>query len=219
MNNLKIATWNLEDKNFRFKKNKIRMQIINGLLEEDVDIIALQNVDRKMLTSLDKELANTNYELDAKTGNMDNVADMVGKKNTLIYKDKFMNIGDKVATDGLIMNVNYLKDKKDCSNYLYLLNSNIEKIDENFVLLREVVSYAKSNKRPEESMLIVGNININTDNLFVFNRAILRPNSLTHRISNNNEYMFFDNKHNMFSHRECEAPLGMHKPMVLTIMK
>lgn len=220
MDKLRIATWNLEDKKFRLKRNNTRMEIINEVLNEDVDVLALQNADNKFITYLDEKLLNSNYHLERENPSMGIMCGMMKNgQNMLIIKNNYTNTGDRITTDGLVISVNQLKDKDDFSKNFYLLNSNIDDVDNSYNILRELVYYVKTNKHPNEQMFIAGHLNINVDNIRVLNRNVLRPNSLARRVSENDEYVFFDEKNDAFGHKSFDVPTGMHNPMILSLKK
>ncbi len=220
MDKLRIATWNLEDKKFRLNKNNIRMDIINEVLNEDVDALALQNADKKFITYLDEKLLNSNYHLERENPSMGIMCGMMNNdQNMLIIKNNYTNTGDRLTTDGLVISINQLKDKDDFSKNFYLLNANIDNVDDSYNILRELIYYVKTNKRVNEQMILAGHLNLNIDNIRRLNRNVLRPNSLTRRIYEKDEYLFFNEKNDTFGKKVFDVPTGMHNPMILSLKK
>jgi len=221
MNNLKIATWNLKDNKFRLNKNKVKIEIIKELLNEDLDILALQNVDRKLSLRLNEDLNSMGYHIDhLKEEGMTLIGDMFGReKNPIIIKNNYMNFSDVIATDGLLVNRVYCQDK---DNKFYVLNTCLYD-ESNVDMLSNIIDYNDVDMYGKAPMVIAGNLAFDSNSIQMakLNKIALKDNNITsNKFTNDNrdnDYLLLSNQFVVYSYNILKDLVAddMNKPLLV----
>ena len=221
MNNLKIATWNLKDNKFRLNKNNVKIKIIKELLNEDLDILALQNVDRNLSLRLNEDLNSMGYHIDhLKEEGMTLIGDMFGReKNPIIIKNNYMNFSDVIATDGLLVNRVYCQDK---DNKFYVLNTCLDDVF-NIDMLGNIIGYNDVDMYGKAPMIIAGNLAFDSNSVQMakLNKIALKDNNITsNKFTNDNrdnDYLLLSNQFVVYSYNILKDLVAddMNKPLLV----
>lgn len=214
MNNLKIAIWNLKDNKFRLNKNSIKIKIIKELLmNNDLDVLALQNVDRKLSLKLNEDLNSMGYHFDhIKEEGMTRFDEMFGReKNPVIVKNNYMNVSDIVATDGILVNRVFCKN---ASKKFYVFNSYLANDEISIDMFNNVVRYTEIDMYGKAPIIIAGNFEFDSNNKEI---AKINKYTLKYTCNCDKDYLMLSDHFDVDSHEILKdlVPSDMNKPLLV----
>lgn len=151
MKNLKIATWDMKEfelGQFTCHKEFKAISLLNFLAKGDVDVVALQNVDRKIAMRVNDKLMefpDMGYHFDRLKSKDDySIIDRIidDERNPLIIKNNFINNSDIVDEHGLFINKVYLADQNRLEDKFCIVNTTLGDygVDYNLELFSKIVN-------------------------------------------------------------------------------
>lgn len=177
MNTLRIGTWNIQNSFFSFNKRKQTIEAIKKLLiSNDLDILALQEVDGVLLSKLESDLGLCYYHLDRYLYNsypiMPNV---IEEHNIVIIKDNFLNttevfklktfskntrISDISGLKPRYVSKTFIKDEKDSKTTFNLYNVRLDSKKNNLDTQLDSLTNILDQNEKNIPMVIAGNFNM-----------------------------------------------------------
>lgn len=166
MKNLKIATWDMKEFSLEqvfYHKEEKALALLDFLDYEKPDVVALQNVDRKIARMVNqklREFPEMGYSFDRLKSDEDyTILDKLvdNEKNPLIIKNSFFTMADEpVNVSGLFINKVYLTEEHTHDKFC-LVNTTFEDlgIDYNFDRLANSINANEFDNTP---MIVTGRI-------------------------------------------------------------
>lgn len=236
MQNLKIATWDM--KNFKieeifYHKELKALKLLDFLANEDVDVLALQNLDRKVAVMVNeklREFPEMGYRFERlKTDDYTILDRLLDKeKNPLIIKNKFLTVGDEpVNANSLFINKVYLRDENNLMDNFCVINICVSDCCTDYDLQSLIKNINRDDYETslrKTPIVLTGRIDLafRSDEMFKLQKNALIPNNLriVKCINNRDKYNYM--MLNDFDVEECScyndyAITDMCRPLVAKV--
>ena len=220
MKNLSIASWNLKNNLFDLKKDEYKVsKILEFINDKDIDILALQNVNRKLGLKINEEIKKMGYHFDHINEESYTMLDrMIGKeKNPIIIKNNFLNISDVAEVKGLLINKVYITDEKNLNDKFCVVNTTLNNIDSSRIdFLAHYIDTDKLQIERKSPIIVTGrfNFDINSMEMTRLRKEALNKNNIhvygNFKYKNEEDYMML----NDFDVEDC----GSYNEYALTDM-
>ena len=236
MKNLKVVTWDMQGftlEEFFYHKGLKALCLLDFLANEEADVIALQNLDRKVATMVNeklREFPEMGYSFDRLKMDDYTILDRLlnNEKNPLIIKKNFLTMSDKpISVNGLFINKVYLKDEHNLLDKFCIVNANVSDCCSDYdldILARSINrdDYETSDHRTP--IIVTGRIDlgIRSNEMLKLQKDALIPNDIkiVKCISDHNKYNYMMT--NGFDIEECYsdydyAMTDMCRPLVAQV--
>ena len=214
MNTINIGTWNIKNSYFSLNKNDKKIEAIKELLiVNDLDVLALQEVNGVLLSKLEKDLGLCYYHLDRYLyNNYPIMPTVIEEHNITIIKDNFLNATEVFKLKNISKNTRisdigglrpryvsktFIKDEKDSKTVFNLYNTRLDSRNNNLDMQIDSLASVLNQNEENIPMVVVGNLNMMP--------STFKMSKFKHRCLNNHNLKLanVDGK----THREYDEPI------------